>query len=122
MSDEGLKDPLNIEGAGAINSAGIPQQISAASFDVPPKNAGKPSTSDTVLLNKSHISPDSPRALREAAENSLDKPIDIDPDHANPLLAESRHISQLVHLATEGKHFFERISLKEKDNKNNKEQ
>lgn len=106
MSDEGLENHLRIEGTGAINNAGIPQETSAASFDSPPENAGKASTSDTILFNKSNISPDSPPALREAADNSLNKPIDTDPDHANPLLTASRQTSQLVHLATEVNRFF----------------
>lgn len=103
---DSLGNHLNIEGPGAINNAGIPQEISGPSFDSPPKNAGNPCASDTVLINKSHISSDAPRPLRKAAENSLDKTISTEPEHVNLILADSRQISKLVHLVSKINHSF----------------
>lgn len=75
----------------------------------PPEKAGKRSSYENVLSNKSQIDAESPRPLQEAAKASLDKPIDsdpTDPEHANPQLEKSRKDSQLIHLASESAHFF----------------
>lgn len=101
-----MSDSFNIEGSRAINNARIPDEVSVASFDSPPKNAGQPCSSDTVLSNKNQITLDSPRALRLAAETPFDR-IDSNPDlsQANEKLTDSRQISQLLHLTLQSAHF-----------------